>query len=94
MIGHQEAIIERVVDFTHEISVVAARGLDGQFAHYGAIENVHHNHILDVAMAPARVPAELASEAVHLAHRVLDDLGLRRRVVRGVFCHSRSTASS
>ena len=29
LIGHQEAIIERLVDFTHEISVVAARGLDG-----------------------------------------------------------------
>jgi 5-(carboxyamino)imidazole ribonucleotide synthase len=38
LIGHQEAIIERLVDFTHEISVIAARGLDGQFAHYGAVE--------------------------------------------------------
>ena len=75
LIGHQEAIIERLVDFTHEISVVAARGLDGQFAHYGAIENVHHNHILDLTVAPARVPASIAGEAVHLAHRVLDDLG-------------------
>ena len=52
LIGHQEAIIERVVDFTHEISVVAARGLDGEFAHYGAIENIHRNHILDLTVAP------------------------------------------
>ena len=75
LIGHQEAIIERLVDFTHEISVVAARGLDGQFAHYGAVENVHHNHILDLTVAPARIPDGIAGEAVHLAHRVLDDLG-------------------
>ena len=75
LVGHQEAIIERLVDFTHEISVVAARGLDGQFAHYGAVENVHHNHILDLTMAPARIPDGIAGEAVHLAHRVLDDLG-------------------
>ena len=75
LIGHQEAIIESVVDFTHEISVVAARGIAGEFAHYGAIENIHHNHILDLSVSPARVSQGIADEAVHLAHRVLDDLG-------------------
>ena len=75
LIGHQEAIIESVVDFTHEISVVAARGLDGEFAHYGAIENMHRTHILDLSVSPARVPQGIADEAVHLTHRVLDDLG-------------------
>ena len=75
LIGHQEAIIESVVDFTHEISVVAARGLAGEFAHYGAIENMHRNHILDLSVSPARVPQGIADEAVHLTHRVLDDLG-------------------
>ncbi len=74
LIGHQEAIIERVVDFTHEISVVAVRGLDGAFAHYGAIENVHKNHILYVTVSPARVPDAVANEAVKLARRVVEDL--------------------
>jgi 5-(carboxyamino)imidazole ribonucleotide synthase len=74
LIGHQEAIIEQLVDFSMEISVIAARGLDGAFAHYGAIENLHHNHILDLSVCPARIPPEVRSEAVHLAHRVLDDL--------------------
>ncbi len=75
VIGHQEAIIESVVAFTHEISVVAARGLDGEFAHYGAIENIHRHHILDLSVSPARVPQGIADEAVHLAQRVMDDLG-------------------
>jgi 5-(carboxyamino)imidazole ribonucleotide synthase len=75
LIGHQEAIIERVVDFTHEVSMVAARGLDGQFAHYGAVENQHRHHILDLTVAPARIPRNLADEAVRLTHRVMDDLG-------------------
>jgi 5-(carboxyamino)imidazole ribonucleotide synthase len=74
LIGRQEAVIERVVDFTHEISVVAVRGVDGQFAHYGAIENVHRHHILDVTVSPARVPEPIASEAVALARRVCEDL--------------------
>lgn len=74
LIGHQEAIIERVVDFTMEISVVAARGLDGEFAHYGAIENLHRDHILDLSISPARVPQGLADEAVHITRRLVDDL--------------------
>ena len=74
LIGHQEAIVEQLVDFSMEISVIAARGLDGAFADYGAIENLHHNHILDLSVCPARVPPGIAAEAVHLAHRVLDDL--------------------
>ena len=74
LIGHQEAIVEQLVDFSMEISVIAARGLDSGFAHYGAIENRHRNHILDLSVCPARVPEGIATEAVHLAHRVLDDL--------------------
>ena len=36
---------------------------------------MHRNHILDLTVSPARVPDGIAAEAVHLAHRVLDDLG-------------------
>ncbi len=47
-IGRQEAVLEAVVDFACELSVVAARGLNGSFAHWGVIENIHRNHILDL----------------------------------------------
>ncbi len=73
-IGHQEAVVERVVDFTHELSVVAARGLDGAYAHFGAIENTHRNHILDVSLAPARVPAAVAEEAVEITREIMEEL--------------------
>jgi 5-(carboxyamino)imidazole ribonucleotide synthase len=73
-IGHQQAIVERVVDFTHEISVIGARG-DGEFSHFGAIENIHKQHILDLSVCPARIAAAVANEAVQLTHRVMDELG-------------------
>jgi 5-(carboxyamino)imidazole ribonucleotide synthase len=73
-IGHQEAVLERVVDFTHELSVIGARGLDGAFAHFGAIENTHVNHILDLSVAPARVPPAVESEAVNITHAILEEL--------------------
>ena len=74
LIGHQEVVVERLVDFSHELSVVAARGLDGDYAHYGAIENTHRDHILDVSVSPARVPAEVAAEAVRITHEIVDAL--------------------
>ncbi|HXF61593.1 MAG TPA: 5-(carboxyamino)imidazole ribonucleotide synthase [Caldilineaceae bacterium] len=80
-IGEQEAILEAFVAFSHELSVVAARGVDGRFAHYGVIENRHANHILDLSVAPARVSPAVAQEAVELARTILDKLD-----VVGVLC--------
>lgn len=79
--GNQPAILEAFVHFSHELSVVAARGVDGAFAHYGAIENQHANHILDLSIAPARIPAPAAAAAVELARAVLEKLD-----VVGVLC--------
>ena len=80
-IGSVEAVLEAFVDFEREISVVAARGIDGSFAHYGAIDNAHCNRILDVSVAPACVPREVADEAVEIARGVLEQLD-----VVGVLC--------
>jgi len=38
-------VLEEFVAFERELSVVAARGLDGAMADYGAVENRHRNHI-------------------------------------------------
>jgi 5-(carboxyamino)imidazole ribonucleotide synthase len=53
-LGTTEAVLEGFVNFRLEVSVVAARGLDGSFASFGLLENAHSNHILDVTVAPAR----------------------------------------
>jgi 5-(carboxyamino)imidazole ribonucleotide synthase len=74
LVGHQEAVVERLVDFSHELSVVAARGLDGAFAHYGTIENTHRNHVLDLSVSPARVPPQTTSEAVYLTRSIMEEL--------------------
>ena len=80
-VGRQEAVLEAFVDFACELSVVAARGMDSAFVHYGAVENEHSNHILDVTIAPARVEPKIASEAVEIARAVLEALD-----VVGVLC--------
>ena len=74
LIGHQPAVLERVVDFTMEFSVVAARGLDGGFVHYGAIENQHRHHILDLSISPARMPQPAVDEAVEVTRAIMEAL--------------------
>lgn len=76
-----EWIYEAFIDFEREVSVVAARGGDGAFANWGVIENAHHNHILDVSVAPADVPPAVAHEAVEIARGILEQLD-----VVGVLC--------
>lgn len=73
-LGRHEAILEAFIDFERELSVVAARGVDGSIAAFVPIENTHHQHILDLSIAPASVPPEIATQAVAIARAVLEGL--------------------
>jgi 5-(carboxyamino)imidazole ribonucleotide synthase len=77
----EEYIYEAFIDFDREVSVIAARGADGEFAHWGVIENAHRNHILDLSVSPASVPPQVQARAVDIARGVLEKLG-----VVGVLC--------
>ncbi len=80
-IGNAEAVLERVIDFACEVSVIVARGADGTMADYGAIENAHTRHILDVSVWPARVTEATTHEAVRVARAACQALD-----VVGVLC--------
>jgi 5-(carboxyamino)imidazole ribonucleotide synthase len=76
-----ECVLEAFIDFACEVSVVAARSATGDFVHWGAIENQHSRHILDVSMAPARISEKTARDAAEIARCVLEKLE-----VVGVLC--------
>lgn len=60
-------ILESFVDFACEISVIVARGQDGQVVAFDAVENRHRNHILDLTLAPAPVMADILTAAREIA---------------------------
>lgn len=80
-LAKQPAILEAFVDFKCEVSVVAARGVDGSFAHYGVMENIHANHILDVTVSHAPVSDKVYKQAVEVTQGIMDQLD-----VIGVLC--------
>lgn len=78
-LGRPAAILESFVDFTSEISVVAARGADGNVRCYPAVENRHRNHILSLTIAPSpgsSAASKLAEEAARALIEALDVVGL------------------
>ena len=77
----EEAVLEAFVRYEREVSVVAARGHDGEMVDFGVIENVHVGGILDVSLAPARVSTRCAAQAREIARAVLEALE-----VVGVLC--------
>ena len=70
----REAILEAFIDLDREISVIGARGIGGDWSHFGPIENAHARHILDVSAAPAHVPQPTATRAVEVVRAVMDAL--------------------
>jgi 5-(carboxyamino)imidazole ribonucleotide synthase len=71
----QPALIERLVAFEREISVLVVRGQDGALKFYDPVENVHQNGILAVSRVPARITADCALEARRIAGTIAEALG-------------------
>lgn len=70
----QDAILEGFVTFTHEVSVIAARGVTGEVACYDPGENVHEDGILRTTTLPATLTPAQQFDAVLLAGRILNAL--------------------
>lgn len=75
-LGTSEAVLEGFIHFEREASVVFARSVSGEFVHWGVTENQHVGGILDLSIAPARLPEKVAKEAVRIAHAVAEAIGL------------------
>jgi 5-(carboxyamino)imidazole ribonucleotide synthase len=67
-------ILEGFVAFEREVSVIAARSLEGEIVAFDLAENEHERHILARSRVPARVSPETAAEARRIATTVLEAL--------------------
>lgn len=79
--GRQEAVLEAVVNFEAELSVVGARGADGASLFFAPSCNHHVAGILDVSFAPAPFGPGVEKEAIAITRGILEQLN-----VTGVLC--------
>ena len=79
--GRQEAVLEAVVDFEAELSVVGVRGADGQCVFYAPSCNHHVAGILDVSFSPAPFGPQVTKDAIAITRGIMEQLD-----VTGVLC--------
>ncbi|MEX0764682.1 MAG: 5-(carboxyamino)imidazole ribonucleotide synthase [Nitrosopumilaceae archaeon] len=67
-------MLEEVINFQMEVSVIAARNTKGQIATYPLVENIHAENILEMTIAPARVSKQVSEEAERIATKTMEVL--------------------
>ncbi len=73
--GRRPAVLEGLVRFDRELSLVAVRSIHGETAFYPLVENLHEGGILRRTVAPApRIAGSLDEQARGMAERLLDHL--------------------
>jgi 5-(carboxyamino)imidazole ribonucleotide synthase len=73
-LGRVPCILEQQVTLERELSIILARGADGDIAIFPVAENRHHNGILETSVVPARIDGRLATEARELASAAAETL--------------------
>ena len=73
-LGDAPLILESMVPFEREISVVAVRGRGGEFATYPLTQNFHQNSILSASLSPAPDTGAIQETAVGYARRLAEEL--------------------
>ena len=88
-LGEVPCVLEQRVELERELSVILARGSDGDIETFPVAENRHHDGILETSVVPARISEKMAHEARELATAVAEAmqyigvLGVELFVARG-----------
>ena len=67
-------MLEKIINFQKEVSVIAARNTKGQIATYPLVENIHAENILEMTVAPARVSKQVSEDAERIAKKTMEVL--------------------
>lgn len=73
-IPDREYVLEAFVPFTHEASVIVARGADGEMAAYPMGENIHRDNVLHATIVPPRIEPWAIERGVEIAQGVAETL--------------------
>lgn len=73
-IGNAPAILEGMVDFLIEVSVLLVRGVDGDTRVYDVPKNTHANGILDTSTVPAPISEKTRARAADIANQIANAL--------------------
>lgn len=69
-------VLEKMLPLAYEVSVIVARGRDGQVVHFPLQQNLHRDGILAVTTVPSpSVSAAVSAQAYESAHKIAASMG-------------------
>lgn len=71
-----EVIIEEIVNFDYEISVICARDTHKNMVAYGPMFNEHKDHILHKTCIPADIPSEIQQQSISMVKKIAEEIDL------------------
>ncbi len=81
MIHGESWVVEAIVDYLLEMSVIIVADGSGQLVAYPPTENTHEGGILRMSISPPRLTEDIQARAIELAKKVIGAIGQA-----GVFC--------
>jgi len=69
-------IYERLIPLEKEVSIICARGADGDIVAFPVSENIHDHGVLATSIVPARIPAAAAARVANIAATIGEKLGI------------------
>jgi len=73
-LGNKPCVLEARIDLQMELSVLLARGSQGEMAIYPPAENIHVNSILDTTIVPARTTQDVLARTMDMARTLAEKL--------------------
>ncbi len=73
-LNREACVLEQRMPLDVEVSVVLARGVDGQVVTYPVAENIHEQGILDISIVPARIDDALKQQVIETATHIANEL--------------------
>ncbi|HQX27529.1 MAG TPA: 5-(carboxyamino)imidazole ribonucleotide synthase [Alphaproteobacteria bacterium] len=78
-------IVEEIVDFVFEISVIVGRDRFGKTVTYGPMMNEHKRHILHKTTFPASIAANIAAASIAITEKLAQQINLRGVITLEMF---------
>jgi len=69
-------VLERIVDFRRELSIIVARATDGDTRMFDISTNYHKHHVLDVTVVPSGISREATKIINDMAVTMAENIGL------------------
>jgi 5-(carboxyamino)imidazole ribonucleotide synthase len=76
LLSYGVCVLEKLIPFEKEISVIVTRKFNGETAIFPVAENIHHENILHQTIVPARISQETQERAIQKARQIADSLQL------------------